>query len=376
MMHSQESPYSFLAPPGRLSVFTKQAGFVNSQPRISVAEAVARQNTPNYLLEHFFGRRTQILQLIPKGSAGDVCIMVPTSPYTEGTSMVVASDHNIPPDPDTKKLIPARKIYDYPNRLQETYWASILSSLRYYQQHSEALFPSEPNSQGGKVIAIENSMSAISSLRYRTPRSIAIPHTHIVPINYAQIQPAENNSWHLRLEQRIFRMLSHSEYPPDQQVWDLLSPEIQQLFSSKMEPHLLPPYGYAFSLPADISTANFTRLMFAHNQAYCSVNTKLLEQFSFYKKRDDDPVFYYYYREPNKQPTYMPPESYRVYIERQQDSIVVRISPAFISHAGVMESMGIELHRSPDNPRMLSEQQVDQFLDGFRISLNGKFMRD
>lgn len=376
MMLGQERAYPLLTPRGRLSVFSSRHGFVNTQSKAEVAAAIARQNTPNFLQNAFFGKETQILQLNPKDKEGDVCIMVPTSPYTEGTTMVVASDHSVPTGAEQNGIVPTRKIYDYSDRIQEGYWTSILDSLRYYQDHIGSLFPSGDRQPSGNIIAIENSMSAISDQRFRTPRSIALPHTHIVPINYAQIEPSTKQIWHLQLEQRIIASLAKSDYPPHEQIWDRLPPEIQKLFSEKIIAHLVPPYGYVFSVPKDISAAQFSRLMFAHDQAFCAVNTELIEHYASYKKRDVEGGLYRSNRDQERQAGFIPPGSYRVYIERVEDSFVIRISPAFVSHAGAMESMGIVLHRSPDNPRYLSEEQVNTFLNDFRVFLNGKFMRD
>jgi len=68
----------------------------------------------------------------------------------------------------------------------------------------------------------------------------------------------------------------------------------------------------------------------------------------------------------------IPQPSYRLFISVDAGQVEAVICPEFRSHAGVMEALGVRLHRSPDNLRRKTPDELDFFFARLGQHLSGQ----
>lgn len=309
--------------PGILRIHCEKPAINTNASPTEAARVADTYNSSEFLKRTFFGTTPDILQRFATPSSGEVTTMKPSGPYTEGAVMVIAHG----PDSFNQEYVGTEQIYDYPADVQHAYWGSILTALKKIQAKN-------PRQQ---AIAVENCISQRTSADKRTSRSVGLPHSQTLLLNPKHITPESWNIPHLTREQKLlnrsgsmYRFMSgvqHAAHTMDSPL--------------QLEHRQQAPFGYEFTASEQGSIVETTLNMAVHHEAYRQASTAAIAQLS-----------------ERNQKNIIPQPSYRMYMYIENDgSIRTIISPEVLSHAGVLEAMGIQLQRSVDTPRRIHPRQ-------------------
>lgn len=310
---------------GRLKLHSSTTS-VNPGADIKTAHEIAAvQNTASYLRESFFSTTPNHITNTELPSGGRVAVLFPTGPYADVSVLVIAAG----PESLNQDLKQTEFIYDYPDDTQTEYWKSTLAILETLEQSAD------PEKE--VVLAVENSVAERTNPQQRTSRSISLPHTQVLRIQPDQIEKIDWHFQHLDREQKVLRFSAVTRLIK-QKVSELSEPSLQEVFETITQQQKA-PFGYSFVVPGSYDAAQFSQVMKAHHLAYSAAASDALTSLK-----------------PENQAAIIAQPSYRVYISREENQYQVTISPEFLSHAGVMEALGILLDRSSAHPqRVLPE---------------------
>jgi hypothetical protein len=280
-------------------------------------------------------------------------VIRPTAPYAPHGLMLAVFPENSYQQIGEKTQF----VYDYPEAVQQQYWQMILSGLAAYskcQEHSP--------------LYVEN--VTLTSNDHRTSRTLNPVHGQFVALDESLLGATTGEIDHLIWESQITAALIQRVRSPIEKILDEM-PSLAafgitaQFFST--------PAGYGFSFPLEEkSVAEQMQLVMAeHWQAYAT-----------YCQRERDTVArraQHRVDEPTKPKTTIPGPSYRQYVWVGDGCVQVVISPEYCSHAGVLEAMGVQLHRSaegcsvPEDERVQKEAEIMMFWKEIVGKMRGQF---
>jgi hypothetical protein len=326
-----------LFPKGSLQVHAS-FGAINTNVGVEqAAQQVHNLNSTSFLFNTFFGDNESILATNQLQSGSRITLMSPSGPYSEDSVMVIAAG----PDSFEREIATTQTIYDFPEDVQVAYFSYINEGLKIHLEKN--------NGRGDvRAVATENCIASVSNQEHRTSRSIALPHTQIFSINYAQITPSNPTIDHLKKEQRI---LSNKKLASSfiNGINIRLKEELAYCDLPRLATQAGLPTGYSLNLGEVTSPEKIQRVMKAHHYAFKKETVMRAGEFLPTLK-------------PENQKRIKPFPSYRMYMTyNDQNELVSIISPQYISHAGVIEAAGVALDRSPLHPNVYSEEEIRKF---------------
>ncbi len=309
------------------------------------AKRVALQNMPDELDRRFFNPNLpNILRIKKLDSGSKISLLRPTGPYSPEALMVVAkgpdSLSKTVPFLDTE-IVATQTIYDLPIDAQTEYFKTIFGGL-----HAMHMRSREDGTQDPYIFATENNISTVTSPKVRTSRSVALPHTQIVRFHRGMIAESDGPSFpHLKAERKILETTNFFSECASGIHERLLA---TGLIHSDMSTSDKSPYGYGFSLSPEASASDIQVVMSTHHEAYSEMAQDVLSRLP---QRHVDRM--------------VPQPSYRTYFSLGEDLAPrVFMSPVVRSHAGVIESAGIEFSRHPSHPQHMTPEDVAAFHSG------------
>jgi hypothetical protein len=362
-------------------------------PTTTTAEAAAsarRLNTPTFISNTFFGldaERTLSSLYFPDTS--QVVLYNQTGKYSDLSVMALAIGPNTldttHSTSEGTKNIETENVYMYPMDVQEEYWLKIMRTMKNFKDYDKFYLKSEGDT---RIITGENCIATVTSDDFRTSRSIAVPHTHIMAFRNDSIEPHDNKPevvpW-LAEEQELTKLFAPTIVKRIQPALRDIPVLIQdadpktypdRTISETLEltPRDEAPFGYSFDLPMGIDSLKMwpigTRVMAsvmeAHHKAYTKVAKDIEQRLS---KRLLEKGY----------AQFIPQPSYRLYMELVErdtdehtnyklggDIVRVTVSPEFLSHAGIIEAAsdaregGLLLNRAPSNPQRIPVEVLEE----------------
>lgn len=319
---------------GLLPVYAEKSA-VNTIASAEEAASIAQlYNQSDYLEREFFQRSEKVLWIQELASGGKVSVVIPSGPYTDLSTMVIAHG----PHSFDQPAAQTEFVYDYPLDVQETYWAVIIKSISFLS--------CLPYQGRRHVIATENAIKTYTNASMRTSRSVCLPHSMI---NYLEEDCVAAEEWqisHLRKEETLLQnpKLMSGYLGLLQEAYHRLTGCTFVDLSARDQA----PFGYQFNLAPVHLVPQITQILANHHHAY-SVAAEQTTRFLL------EAGYHFLARHLIPQP------SYRLFLSLQAGQVEAVICPEFRSHAGVMEALGVRLHRSPDNQRRKSPSELHQF---------------
>jgi hypothetical protein len=374
MLSAESRDLQILLPPGVLHIHSDtESTSTTLMKKKDKAYSVLPQNTLEYLRQHFI----EIDNLYSKRLNGGIALtMEPSKPYSYGGVMVVAAHEEIASGASAiEKQIRTYNIYDYEPELQIEYFRQIIASLK-----AQALteLPRSDIQADPRAIAIENTQVKISDFENKMARSIALPHANVIKIGgWIDSTTPAPNSYGLHVEQEFMQSeeqflkfidfcCAHLSRDTEHSIVEVFK-EIQLRGE--------PPFGYTLttSINFDDSLGDQSKeLTFLLNE-----NHHIYEEFSLTRIDEENQRRKNKYRPLGAKTAHLksvesqiiPQPSYRTYIYFIDGKLRVTISPSILSTAGVVEAVGIYFHRSPNNPRAYTDEELKLFQNQFSSNL-------
>ena len=312
------------------------------------------------------------------GEYGMVQIMTPTSPYAYGGVMVVAASPELlaADEKGPETVVRTETAFDLKPKMRIEYFKQILAGI---QAEEDTLLP---NLDNGKVMAYENTVPSISNEDHRLPRTIALPHMHILKggewVNEAVLPPRPHG---FSLEQKIAQ--DDELFGRFRDEWfipyvDTLLLGASEMPSLKMRTKT--PYGYtiaskiARSNPLEKQAQDLSSLLVAHHEAYSDFvaqeaqrtdNIRTQRRREFMKKTGAilPPL-------PSVAETLPLQPSYRTYLYYRDGLLTATISPMFITTLGAMEGMESAVNRGLHHEKAFNDEEMASFFKSLSQRLN------
>ena len=151
--------------------FAAPRGNDSQLTRVQAAELTRDRNRAEALIKNFIDKEPLLRRSFETGMTQ---IMTPSTPYAYGGVMIAAAGEALfsaQPDEEVR----TEMAFDMDPELGREYYRQILASI---QAQEDVQFPRQDNS--APVVAYENSIASISNEQHRLPRTIALPHAHII----------------------------------------------------------------------------------------------------------------------------------------------------------------------------------------------------
>jgi hypothetical protein len=345
--------------------------------RIEAAALTRAANRVDVLKTNFLDGITPIFRK-RVGEDGIIQIMTPSSPYAYGGVMVVAASRslldadNATPD----KVVQTETAFDLTPEMRQEYYRQILSGIK---AEEDTLLPDRDN---GKVIAYENTVPSISNENYRLPRTIALPHMHIVKggdwVN-ENILPLRPHGFSLEQEiaqdERLLQKFRNRWFNPYSSSQFMAESEILSL---KMRSRA--PYGYTMtSKIARDSTLEaqaeaLSNLLVSHHAAYSDFATQQAQtvdqartqrRYEFTKRVG---IILPQLSSVSEKLPLQP--SYRTYLYYTNGFLNATISPIITTTLGAMEGMETAVNRGLHHEKAFTDQQMALFFKCLSIRLH------
>ncbi len=307
-----------------------------------------------------------------------VQIMAPSSPYAYGGVMVVATSPELlaADEKAPEAVVRTETAFDLEPEVRVEYYKQILASI---QAEEDTLLP---NCDNGKVMAYENTVPSISNEDHRLPRTIALPHMHVLKggewVNESVLPPRPHG---FSLEQKIsqdedlFGRFRDEWFIPYVGTLPLNEAEMPSL-----EMRSKTPYGYtiaskiARNSPLEKQAQDLSKLLIAHHAAYSDFAAQEA-------RRADDTRTQRRYEFMKKTGAILPPPrsvaeilplqpSYRTYLYYRDGLLTATISPMFITTLGAMEGMETAVNRGLHHEKVFTDEQMTSFFGSLSERLN------
>ena len=348
-----------LTPPLIQKVATCQAFKPNhKEKKQDKADYTRRINTPQELWRRFVSQDAAILHQDEIGSPPHlISIIEPTGAYSDGAMLIVAVPPEIIDPEDNKTPIKALTIYDLPEEVQAAYFYYALKAAK----SMRSSWPKEPKPQ---VFFTENVSPQVSNQQYSVGRTVALPHIQVWGVIPTTEDNQDQPQFHpsLKHERRLIKLF-HRIIKTKLEMF--MNKNLQETLNTQLavSTRLASPYGYEFSLtfPENMSLqeqgkiiAHFMRM---HHHTYADVASELLTQLKEKVQTNNVRLTKsMLYKTIRPQPAYKVVGRYSA-----PHTVVISITPNIVSSAGVMEVMGIQLHRDPKHETMLSPEQNELY---------------
>lgn len=318
-------------------------------------DRIDRLNVPTTTYHNFMASDPTLMHITLTNGI-EIAMHRAGNPYGPIDSQVAAWDPSW--EHLTLEEISGKLPYDLPQSAQYKYWQIGLAELLALEQIS---LPEgrRGNREDYQAVLMQNSTPlSMRDSRYededglspRTSKTIFIPHAHVAYINTKWLEPKPWHFDHLDEEKQTLRHLQENAY--GQQLFTTLQQDIlsQTTLSVSFSQEEALPIGYSIRLES-VTPANLMKkigpiaeLLSAHYHAY----TQLAQQ-----------------AEHDSSGTKIPQPAYReyLYFDTTADGrrvLTLRVSQEIISHAGVLEAMGIELLRDATHENPLTDRQVQR----------------
>lgn len=312
------------------------------------------------------------------GEDGMVQIMTPSSPYAYGGVMVVAASSELlaADEKNPETVVRTETAFDLQPEVRIEYYKQILASI---QAEEDTLLP---NCDNGKVMAYENTVPSISNEDHRLPRTIALPHMHVLKggewVNESVLPPRPHG---FSLEQKIaqdeglFRRFRDEWFLP---YIDTLPLEESEMPSLEMRSET--PYGctiaskIARNNPLEKQAQDLSNLLIAHHAAYSDFavqeaqrtdDIRTQRRHEFMKKTG---VILPSLRSVAE--TFPLQPSYRTYLYYRNGLLMATVSPMFITTLGAMEGMETAVNRGLHHEKIFTDEQMASFFGSLSERLN------
>lgn len=330
------------------------------------------QNTPDFLRSHLLGGDSLYRRDFDDGI---VLTKEPSKPYAYGGVMIVAAGSDVLQYRGTD-IVKTKNIYDYGFAVQHEYFKHIIAALK---AQRVVRLPHDDAQQDPYAIAVENTQLKISDYEHRMPRSIALPHAHVIKVgNWTDAKSPIPDHYSFRAEQRLLQ---------SEDVFDELSQFYRDTLGSQRDVfparslsgialRKVSPFGYtiltniSFADSAAQQARSLADLMQDHHKVYSAYSHKKINAANMartarlakegrgeFKKIEDQII---------------PQPSYRTYIYYAEDMLRVTISPSVLSTTGVIEAANVFFHRSPSHAPVYSDNEMNEFRERF----TQRFMRE
>ena len=300
-----------------------------------------------------------------------VQIMTPSSPYAHGGVMVVAASPELlaANEKTPEEVVRTETAFDLTPEMRIEYYKQILASI---QAEEDTLLPNRDN---GKVMAYENTVPSISNEDHRLPRTIALPHMHVLKggewVNEAVLPPRPHG---FGLEQKIAQ--DEDLFGRFRDEWfvpyvDTLSLEDSEMPSLEMRSKT--PYGYTIASkitrdsPLEKQARDLSHLLIAHHAAYSDFATQEA-------RRTDATRTQRRHEFMKRTGVILPPlpsvaetlplqPSYRTYLYYRDGLLTATISPMFITTLGAMEGMETAVNRGLHHEKAFTDEEITSFFE-------------
>lgn len=354
--HVSEFDPRFLTAPfptGKLEVYGQ--GTNTADPAAEVAERNHKLNTPEKLRAILHDQNILSTWKLPTTHGlYRHSIIRPTAPYTPHGLMLVVF-------PEGQYEAMSREtqfVYAYPEAVQRRYWQMILAGLEAYH-----------NCQPHQPLFVEN--VTLTSNAHRTSRTLNPVHGQFVVFDEALFSPKTGEIDHLVKESRataslVRRVFRNERLPEKDSPITTLIQNMPSLQTLGITTHLYTtPAGYGFSFPLNQSTPEHIQtVMTEHWRAYAAHCQEEQEKAVRAEQKSNGSV---------RLKKIIPGPSYRQYVWIESNIAQIVICPEYTSHAGVLEALGVELHRSTEGHRVADDQrdvQEARFVACFSKLLN------
>jgi hypothetical protein len=351
--------------------FPAPRGNDTSLNRSDAAALTLAANEASVLRRNFIDGITPVYRNIFPNK-GMVQIMIPASPYAYGGVMVVFAGNALltAGHADLADLkVPTETAFDLDPELRQEYYRQILASIR---AEEDVSLPRQD--ADGRVIACENTVLSISNEQHRLPRSIALPHMHIIKsgdwIN-SDITPSRPLGFDLeqRLSQNsaLFVRFRDQWFVPALQRFGVLN----AASTLSLELRSIAPYGFTIVTgisrdePLDQQAQKLSNVLYIHHE----VSTEFAEHEvqrvdeSRAKRREA------FVRNagmilpklPSIRSTVPLQPSYRTYLYYRNGELAVTISPMLLTTLGAMEGMETEVNRGLRHEKIFTDDELEHF---------------
>jgi hypothetical protein len=360
----------FLAPRGN-----------DTQLNRSEAAAMTRAaNEVAVLKKNFIDGVTPVFRKSVPGK-GIVQVMVPSSPYAYGGVMVVSAGAELVSAENadlTGPEVPTETAFDLDQDMRREFYRQILGSI---QAEEDVALPRQ--GEDSKVIAYENTVVSISNEQHRLPRSIVLPHMHIIKsgdwIN-SDITPPRPHGFHL--EQRLLQSPALLAQFRDQ--WFMPALQQSDTLSSMPTPSLelrgAAPYGYTVATgigrdePLKQQAQKLSDLLYLHHAAYSAFATYESRRVNEGRaKRREEFIRnggMLLPRIPSVRDTFPVQPAYRTYLYYRDGELATTISPMLITTLGAMEGMGTAVNRGLHHERIFTDDELVGFFSNLTDRLH------
>jgi hypothetical protein len=306
---------------------------------------------------------------------GMVEIMVPSSPYAYGGVMVVSAGEKLltTEHADLTDLeVSTETAFDLEPELRQEYYRQILASI---QAEEDVALPRRD--MDGRVIAYENTVLSISNEQHRLPRTIVLPHMHIIKsgdwINGKVLPPRPLG---FELEQRLSR--SSDLFTRFKDQW--FTPAMQQsdtLDTMSALPSLelrdATPFGYTMATkiareePLDQQAQRLSDLLCTHHQVITEFAESEVQRVDESRAKRRKAFMQNSGMILPKLPSIknMIPlqPSYRTYLYYRDGELTVTISPLLLTTLGAMEGMETAVNRGLQHEKIFTDNELTDFFD-------------
>lgn len=342
--------------------------------RAEAAVLTRAANQAETLRANFIDNITPVFRRTIPGK-GMVQIMVPSSPYAYGGVMVVAAGDALVATERAELAnlaVPTETAFDLHPDMRHEYYRQILASI---QTEEDITLPHRD--ENTKVIAFENTVPSISNDKHRLPRTIALPHVHIIKggdwINESAPPPRPNG---FGLEQRISQ--DKELFAKFNEQW--FTPSLDHMHLDPSEQPSLEirnnaPYGYTIASkiaraePLEKQAQAVSDLLTTHHVAYSGFAIDEAQNIDKRRSRRreefmrDTGVVLPMLRSVTETLPLQP--SYRTYLYYREDYLTVTISPMFITTLGAMEGMETAVDRSQHHEKIFTNEELASFFVNF-----------
>ncbi len=330
-------------------------------------------------LENNFIKIVPLYRRIFSDGKNIVQTMLPTSPYAYGGVMVTAIGESLLSNEGNERsddIIETKMIFNLDQEVKREYYKQILACI---QIEEDINLPQRD--AGSNVVAYENNMASISNEKYRLPRTISLPHAHIIKGgDWFDEEKLPQHPYGFKLERQflqnydLFTRFKNSWFDLLQQGASGESLKIPQLQIRNES-----PYGYTIDCNMDRSQSideqaqYLSQILTSHHEAYSifsqeeinqSDEIRQLRRQEFAKEKGIS----LHKGRPLKEKLILQP-SYRIYIYYDQSKLKISISPIFFACVGALEAMDVAVDRSIDHEQHFTDSDLQMFFEKFTVRL-------
>jgi hypothetical protein len=285
--------------------------------------------------------------------------------------MVVAAGKNLftntgKESPDD--IIKTETAFDLEEDIRKEYFKQILACI---QAEEDTLLPRKDH--GSLVVAYENNMANISTATHRLPRTIALPHSHVI----------KGGDWFNEYEfpERPHGFKLETKFLQDEQLFKRFLQVWKSFFQNNgltiPEVHMRTeaPFGYTIlclvdrSDPLKEQARYISNLLMANHNIYNDFLSSEIDRIDIKRKLRKKDLNQTTGADSQYNKTlsdiFLLQPSYRTYIYYDNHMLRVTISPMFLAPVGALQAMDTGIHRSTNHIKHFLDEELDDFFSRF-----------